>query len=243
MIREATKDEYESFATLFGERGVDTLVSDRDGRVDGYVSFFALRDAGHVKKLVVAPGAGNLGVAEDLMLAAAAVLRARGRSEWHSNVGRDNAAAIRLYQDKLGMTIEHATTVIRLPWTALSTLPGERATALPVAIDEEDDIERALGLLSGRIAMARKRADRMLLQLRDATCAPVGFAVFDPATGSAPFRVARPALAATLLAAIRPQSRGDEIQVVVEDDPDLTHALLAAGGVLEHEVLHYRGAL
>lgn len=259
MIREATTSDYPTFATLFRQLNVDDptptpdrfaqeivrdmLVSERAGQVDGYVSFYALREAGHVRNLVVAPEARNIGVGAELMRAAADSLRSRGVAEWHLNVKRDNAPAIRLYEGKLGMAVEHASTVLRLPWNKLAALPSEPATVLPVDPAEDDDIERALDLLAGRIAMARKRAGRVLLQLRDTDCAPIGFAVFDPALGSSPFRVARPPLAATLLAAIRPHATIDPVQIVVEDDAALVSVMLAAGATVRLELLHYRGAL
>jgi hypothetical protein len=221
----------------------DTLISERAGVVDGYASFYTLREAGHVRNLVVSPTARNAGVGAELMRAVADSLRARGLAEWHLNVLRENAPAITLYRDKLGMELEHSSSVVRIAWQAVSTLPAEPATALPVAPEEEDDIERALGLLSGRIAMVRKREDRVLVQLRDGACAPIGFAGFDPALGSMPFRVARPALAATLLSALRPHARGDQIQVVIEDDAALSALLCGAGAEVRRELLHYRGAL
>jgi hypothetical protein len=91
--------------------------------------------------------------------------------------------------------------------------------------------------------MGRVRGDRTLVQLRDADCAPVGYATFDRARGAAPFRVARPALAASLLAALRPHASGDSVQIVVEDDEALANVLVAAGAETRRRVLHYRALL
>ena len=258
MIRSATQTDYAAFATLFRELALDdpapsverwtsgiandTLISERDGLVDGYVTFYALRDAGHVRNLVVAPAARNAGIGVRLMRAAADALRARGVSEWRLNVKRDNATAIKLYEG-LGMRVEHRSTVLRVRWSELDRLPGEPATAMPVDPDEDDDIERALGLLSGQIAMGRVRGNRVLAQLRDAECAPVGFAMFDPELGAKPFRVARPDLAATLCEALRPHATLDWIQLVAENDTPLVEWFIAAGAEVRLELLHYRGTL
>jgi GNAT superfamily N-acetyltransferase len=258
VIREATRDDYSVFATLFRELAVDdptpsierwtsdltreTLLSERAGRIDGYVSFYTLSTAGHVRHLVVAPDARNAGVGAELMRAAANALRARGVGEWHLNVKRDNAPAIRLYE-KLGMQVEHRSVVLRVPWSCVDRLPREPATTLPVAPDEDDDIERTLGLLAGRIAMGRMRSGRVQLQLRDSDCAAIGFASFDPELGASPFRVIRPALAGTLLAALRPHSTGEHVQLVTENDAELTATLVSAGAEVRLELLHYRGEL
>jgi len=259
VIRGATASDYPTFAQLFRELGIDdpvpshdrwtaelardTLISERDGRVDGYVTFIALSEAGHVRNLVVAPEARGTGIGQELMRAAADVLRDRGIAEWHLNVKLDNAPAIRLYE-KLGMEIEHRSTVVRVPVARIGELPRAPAAVLPVAPDEDDDIERTLDLLAGRIAMTRKRPGRLLFQLRDGGCAPVGFASFDPALpGAMPFRVARPELAGTLLGALVPHTRSPWIQLVVEDDPMLRDAVLAIDADVRLELLHYRGAV
>ena len=259
MIRNAEPADYPVFATLFRELEVDdkaptidrftsdlaneTLISERDGQVNGYVSFYTLSVVGYVRNLVVAPAARNGGVGAELMRAAADVLRARGVGEWHLNVKWDNAPAIRLYEN-LGMQVEHRSTVLRVPWKTIDALPHEPATVLPVAPEEDDDIERALGLLAGRIAMGRVRPGRVLIQLRDDQCAPVGFASFDPKLpGAMPFRVVRPALAGTLLAALRPHSTGEHLQIVADDDTGLSDLLISVGAEVRLQLLHYRGAL
>lgn len=258
VIRAATRDDYAVFAMLFRELGIDdpiptlarwlsdlmseTLISEREGCVEGYVSFYMIGAVGHVRNLVVAPAARRAGVGLELMRAAAGALRARGADEWHLNVKCDNAPAIRLYEG-LGFAVEHRSTVVRMTWAAAAALPADVAVALPVAPAEDDDIERALGLLPGRIAMSRMRADRVLVQLRDEQCAPVGYAMFDPSLGAHPFRVARPALAGTLLAALRPHARAEHVQLVVEDDAALVEQLVAVAAERRLELLHYRGLL
>jgi ribosomal protein S18 acetylase RimI-like enzyme len=260
-IRAAASTDYPAIAGLFGELGVDdptptaerwtrdlmpgTLVYDRAGDVLGYVNFYKLAVAGHVRNLVVAPGARRGGVGRALMTAAEDRLRGAGASEWHLNVKADNLAAIGLYES-LGMTIEHESIALRLAWADLTAMPRAAAVASLVDPSDDDDLERAFGLLAGRIAMSRGRAGRVIVQLRDEACAPVGLACFDPGfPGAYPFCVARPALAAVLLDALRDHARpGDtHIQVVIENDPRLADVLIAAGAGVRLRLLHYRGAL
>ena len=249
--------DYPAFAALFRELGIDeptppfarwtsdlmrhTLVAD-DGVVRGYVSFYKLGNAGHVKNLVVARDARNLGVGARLMSAAADMLGAVGASEWSLHVKANNAAAIYLYE-KLGMRAEHRSTVVRLAWTDVAKLPAELTTVTSASCEEDDDLERAFGLPSGRLAMVR-RPDRVVLQLRDADLAVLGFGVFDPDfPGVTPFHVARPALAAPLLASFRKHARHDYVQIVVENHDELASTLCEAGATVRLRLLHYRGPL
>ena len=257
LVRAASAADYPAFATLFRELGLDdptpsidrwtsdlmrqTLVAD-DGGVRGYVNFYQLGNAGHVRNLVVAPDARNLGVGHTLMTASAKSLRSGGASEWHLNVKAHNAAAIHLYE-KLGMRAEHRSTVVRLAWDDVGKLPAELATVTPAAPEEDDDLERAFGLPSGRLAMAR-RPGRVVVQLRDRDLDVLGFAVFDPAfPGATPFHLVRPALAAPLLATLRKHARHDYLQIVIENHDGLADELIAAGASVRLRLLHYSGPL
>jgi ribosomal protein S18 acetylase RimI-like enzyme len=262
MIRPARADDYASVAALFPELRIeepvpardrwvtdlmrDTLVYERAGAVVGYVSFYRLSEIGHVRNIVVAPDVRRNGVGGELMEAVAEELRGAGVAEWHLNVKLDNQSAIRLYE-RLGMTVEHRSTALAIAWADAERLPREPSlTALPIDPAEDDDIERALDLAAGRIAMQRPRAGRVLVQLRDAACAPVGFAAFDPQfPGAYPFRVMRPAYAGALLAAVRPHARRSDklVQLVVENDHALARELVAAGATVKLEMLHYSGSL
>jgi hypothetical protein len=218
-----------------------TLLADCDGRVHGYVQFHALGEVGYVRHLVVAPQQRDSTRGAELMLAAAAALRAAGIREWHLNVKGTERRQIELYE-RLGMRAKHRSAALRLPWRAVETMPGEPATALPVAPAEDDDIERSLGLLAGQIAMVRRRSGHVLVQLRDHDLCAVGFAAFDPEfPGARVFRVARPSLAAPLLAALRPHAPHAQLGLVIDDDPALVALLLANGGSLALELLHYTG--
>lgn len=259
-IRAAATADYPAFAGLFRELGIadptpsqdrwtrdlatGTLVDERGGAVVGYVSFYKLADAGHVRNLVVAREARRGGVGRALMHAAAERLRAAGVREWHLNVNVENAAAIALYES-LGMAIEHRSTVLRIAWTDVAAMRGEPAVASLAERDDDGELERTFGLLAGRIAMSRERAGRVIVQLRDETCAPVGVACFDPMfPGAYPFCVARPALAWTLLDSLRSHARpGERVQLVIEDDPALVAELAAHGAERRMQLLHYRGAL
>lgn len=236
-------------AELFTEAlAPNMLVYERAGALLGYVAFHRLGTGGHINQLVVAAEARRTGIGAQLMAAAAQALRARGAcDEWHLNVKQGNAAAIALYE-RLGMRVEHRSVAVRFAWAELDRLPVSSApvTALAVSDGEDDDIERELGLLAGRLAMARSRGSHVCVQLRDARLAPVGVACFDPVFGGAsPFRVARPALAAPLLRELVGHTRsGDlDLQLVIEDDDALAEALVAAGAAVRTRLLHYAGVL
>lgn len=195
----------------------------------GRVTVVVLRDIGHVRDFV----APHPHIGRALMRAAADELRARGIAEWQGTTRVDNSSAIQSYED-VGMVLEQRSRIVRVPIARLSELANEPATALPVDPAEDDDLERALGLLNGRIAMMRSQG-RRLVQLRDATCAPVGFAAIE-ASVALPFRVARPTLVRPLLEAI---ARTPIVQVVVDDDPELLQQI----GETTLELLHYKGKL
>jgi ribosomal protein S18 acetylase RimI-like enzyme len=263
-IRRATANDYPAYAVLLRELGVDDptpsaerfaadlapriLMYERDGAPIGYVSYDKLAANGYIRNLAVAPTARGAGVGAALMMAAAARLRAHGVTEaWHLNVKADNAVAIRLYE-RFGMAVEHRSVALRFAWAHLDRLPADdgHVTMLPVPAEDDDDIERALGILGGRLHVSRSRGSNILVQLRDEQLAPVGVACFDPAfPGAFPFCATRPALAAPLLRALAPHVRpGDlDLQVVIEDDDDLAGALIAAGAVVRMRLLHYAGPL
>jgi GNAT superfamily N-acetyltransferase len=262
-IRAAEPRDYEAYVRLFRELGVDDpipgrdhftselgpglLVYERGGDVVGYTAFHKLAVAGHVRNLAVAPEARRCGVGRALMEAAAAWLRAQGAVEWHLNVKIDNAAAIGLYES-LGMIVEHRSTFLRLPWAYVDKLPAATGELVASRVDpsDDDELERAFGLLSGRLAMGRNRPQRVFIQLRDASCAPTGVARFDPDhPGAYPFCVARPEHARALLEALRPYARPQDawLGVAVEDDAALTDTLVAAGAEIRIQLLHYHGVL
>ncbi|HUJ63149.1 MAG TPA: GNAT family N-acetyltransferase [Kofleriaceae bacterium] len=261
MIREATAADYAAFASLFRELGLPEpppaadrwgggldpgmLMFERDGAVVGYLSCYKLARAGHVSQLAVAAGARRSGVGGALLAAAATRLRAAGADEWHLNVKADNRDAIRLYE-RAGFAVEYRSTQLRIAWASALALPGEAAAASRIAPADDAVLEHAFGLVDGRLARARMRPDRALVQLRGDDGASLGLAAFDPQLpGAYPFYVARPALAGTLLRALAPHAHttDGELAVMIERDDALVAALRAAGARVTMELLHYRGAL
>jgi hypothetical protein len=220
---------------------VRILVRSADGVERGEVTFDRVGNVGCVSNLVVARDAGA-DLRHALMAAAADALRALGASEWKLDVNAHDAAAIEL-SEQLGMRAEHRSTVVRLAWADVAKLPAELATVTPAAPYEDEDLERAFELPTGRLAMAR-RPGRVAMQLRGGDLGVLGFAVFDPALpGATPFRVVRPALAAPLLASLRKHARHDHLQIVVENHDALADALIAAGATVRLRLLHYSGPL
>lgn len=228
------------------------MIYERNGAAVGYVCYNNLAGRGYIQNLVVAPEARGARIGEALMTAAAHALRTWGvTGEWSLNVKVDNAPAIRLYE-RLGLRAVYPTIVLRLSWTSLDRLPVEAApveaapvTVAPVSDDDVDELERVLGLLAGRLRVARSRPGRTTLQLRDGQGTPAGVACLDPALGAFPFAVLRPGLAAPLLRALAPHARPGEpeIKVVIEHDEALCAALIAAGAEVSLRLLHYAGPL
>jgi hypothetical protein len=243
VIRPARMTDFAAVASLCSDLGIaapplrGTLIDERDGAVTGYIRFQTLGQVGYVRDLVTAPRIADAGLS--LMLAAAAALRAAGVREWHLDV-RPESKAISVYE-QLGMRPAHRSTALRFPWARLSDLPGEPAIALSVSAADDDDLERGLGLLSGQLAMVRQRPRTVLRQLRDESCAPVGVAALDP-SGARIFAVARPSLAAPLLASLRPHSLATEVALILDDDP-LVAFLSAHGAQVILRLLHYSGPL
>jgi hypothetical protein len=244
VIRPALPADLPAVTSLCKDLGIaapplrGTLLDERDGAIAGYVSVHKLGAVGYVRDLVTAPRIADAGL--PLMLAAAAALRAAGVREWHLDA-RPESRSIGVYE-RLGMQPAHRSAALRFAWENLPDLPGEPAIASPVSIEDDDDIERALGLLGGQLAMVRKRPRLVLRQLRDDSCAAVGFAALEPA-GARIFRVARPALAAPLLAALRPHARDPELSLVLDDQDVLAALLVDHGARIVMRLLHYSGAL
>ncbi|MBL0212298.1 MAG: hypothetical protein IPQ07_00165 [Myxococcales bacterium] len=244
MIRPALAADLAAVATLCRGLGIaapplrGTLIAERDGTVAGYVRIQPLGAIGYVRDLVTAPRADDTNL--PLMLAAAAALRSAGVREWHLDAPPESAA-IGVYE-QLGMQPAHRSTALRFPWARLPELPGDHATPLSVSVEDDDDLERSLGMLGGQLAMVRRRPHLVLRQLRDETCAAVGFAALDPA-GARLFRVARPRFAAPLLAALRPFAHHPDLALVLDDQDALVALLTAHGAKVMLRLLHYSGPL
>ena len=144
--------------------------------------------------------------------------------------------------------------MLRIDWAVVDARPAtpddDRVRARSIAPEEDAHVERAMRLMSGQLHVARTTGDRVFMMLEEsADGAPpqvVGVAAFDPLfPGAFPFRVTRPELALVLLRALRPYARLDHtfIGVVVEDQPALADALLAAGAEVRLETVHMKGSL
>lgn len=266
-IRPAHPADHAAFATLFPELAVDdplpnreawardmvptTLMAEDGGQIVGYAFFQVLDGAGYVRHVACAPAARRRGVGRALMTAIAQHLRAHGAREWHLNVKPDNVAALALYEG-FGMTSRYPSTSVRIAWSDVAKLPSEVAVSARVLDPEGRDdatLEDRFTLQRGLLRAARARQGRVLVMLEAETAGAglaQGLAVFSPAfPGAFPFRVARPSLAGNLLDALRQYADPAhvEINVVVEDDPALTTALVDAGGERRLEILHYAGPL
>jgi hypothetical protein len=184
------------------------------------------------------------------MEAIAAHLRRGGCSRWCLNVKVDNVPAIRLYE-RCGLVRAHASTSLAFDWACLERLPREATEVEVRPVDPAEDaaLEAAFNQPPGRFAHLRVLPSRVILRLVDPAQPDevrVGVAAFDPTfPGASPFSVARPTLAAPLLAAIRPHASpaDTEIKLHVEDDAPLDAALRAAGAAVRLEMLHMRGEI
>lgn len=223
---------------------------ERDGTAVGYAWYEVFGTDGYVRHVVADPSARRTGVGRALMDELARTFRAAGCTRWRLNVKSTNHAAIALYR-RVGMDVEYPTSVLRLPWNSLASLPRPAKTieAREVETARAPAIERAFGLPAGRLATARTPAGARVLSLvdhHDPTNPRVGIACFDPAfPGCFPFKVARPEFAHALLAALEPVSpRPPEwIQLVVEDDVPLAKLFVKRGATELFEVLHFSGEL
>lgn len=263
-VRQATVADYDAFVSLFAELKIEDpvptserfaadlvpqmIVCELEGAVAGYASFRPLqRTSGHVYNLAVASTARGRRVGSTLMRAVADRFRADGMTEWHLNVKADNGDAIRLYEH-LGFVVQYAACQVELAWANVAALPDDPEPTSVAAIGEADlaPIEAAFPLVAARLASSMRRGDRVLRVLRTADGRPVGVAAFSPEQpGSFPFALARPTLARRLCEELAPHRRPSDAisNYVVEDDTALIDTLVAAGGEIKLQLLHYAGPL
>lgn len=263
-IRDARPDDYPAFARLFVELAVDDptpspelferelaptmLVADAGpAGVVGYTYFQVLRGLAYVRHIAVAPEARRAGLGHALMQAVAARARAAGATKWCLNVKPDNAPAIALYE-RCGLAKAYRTHALRIDWARVDGRAGPGAEPQPECIQAADDaaVEAATGLVPGLLADARARGGRVLTALRADDGRIVAATIFDPAfPGAYPFKANDAAFALPLLRAIRPHARAEHafVNVVVEDQPAVAAALLAAGAALRLEIVHMKGEI
>lgn len=236
-------------AVAAGDEQSDEAAGATDGsRVVGYAYFQILKDVAYVRHVVTAPEARKTGVGRALMAAIAERARAADCTSWCLNVKRGNTAAIAVYE-RVGLAPAFATKALRLEWASVdrasTDMQDTRMTSRP--IDPEDDaaFETALDLVSGQLATSRALGGRILMGLFEGETIG-GATVFDPTfPGAYPFRATRPDLAFALLRAIRPHARRTDahVKVVIEGQPAIADALLAAGATLVHDIVHMKAAL
>jgi len=261
-IRPAAATDYDLFTRLFLELRVDDPIPDRErwqreiqpgmlviedapGRGAGYAFVHALAGVGYVRHIVVDPSRRRSGVGRALLLGVARWLREAGCGRWCLNVRPDNEAAIALYQG-LGMAIQHRATALRFDWSLVDALPRNPGTIVrPVAPEDDAALEGAFRLAPGQLAQGRSQEGRLVVALFDrARGDALGVAVFDPSfPGASPFRVARPELAADLLAALQPHALPSlpHMQFVADNDAELARLLVERGAKVRFEMVHMTG--
>ncbi len=255
-IRAARTDDYETFARLFlelesgdpvpersqfaEEIAPGTLVAEDAGAL-GYAYGHLHDGVLHVRHLVTAPDARRRGVGRALLRAVRA--RATGAHTWCLNVKRGNTAALALYESE-GLAIAWASSAFRFGGDALAgiALPATLRLRALERPEEDDAVERAVGLRAGQLALGRARK-REPLALEDGV-ALGGAAVLDARfPGAFPFRLARTELAGPFVRLLADRAARDHLFVTAEDQPDVAAALAAAGGALRFELFHMRGEL
>jgi GNAT superfamily N-acetyltransferase len=258
-IRPARVDDYDTYARLQPQLGVDDPVPSRerfgelvartivavDGdAVVGYALFEVLATTGYIRNVVADEPTRRRGVGSALMTTMHEHFVACGATAWCLNVKADNVAAIALYE-RCGLRFAYRTTVMRLPREVALPAPPSDVELVPLPPDADATVEPAFQLLAGQLASARTKTGRQVVQLRRGG-AIVGVGVFMPAVpGSFPFRLADPTLAAAALTHLRAITPAGApwLQVSAEDDDALRDAVLALGAYVNFEIQHMRGAL
>jgi GNAT superfamily N-acetyltransferase len=258
--RPARADDYQVFAQLFPELGIDdalpdqkrftesimpdALIAEIDGVAVGYARGRKLDETGHVVHIIVAPSHRQRGVARALMQEIAEDFRRQGLSRWCLNVKPDNQPALALYRG-LGMETQYESSVIRFPWSLLEAwqeVLGEFELATP-SPESDPAIESSFSMSSGRLESRRKSGDFVLLGIKEEE-QWVACAAFSPDhPGAFPFKVKRPELALALLRGLREHATKPNMQIVVEDDPELVAFLLEQNASLYMRILHLEGPL
>lgn len=251
--RRATPADYQTFARLFPELAVPDplpspeqfearmlprviIVEDGAGPV-GYGFFQVYGATAHVVHVVSAKEARGRGVGTAIMNELRACALAEGCTRWFLNVKQENAPAIKAYE-RAGMSIEGEGWTLRLPWSALDSLPGANIQASPYTPDSVEDQELAarFDLDAARIKALRARPQVSVLALKDEE-GPKAFAAFDASfPGIYPIRVAEPSLAKPLMKELRPLAKHDYVNVWVEENRALKQLLLDAGAALQFSI-------
>jgi GNAT superfamily N-acetyltransferase len=259
-IRRATIGDYDAYASLFPELGVDDPLPSRERfadelvfrmtvatdeqRVVGYTLFEQLAETGYIRNIVTAPSARRRGVGRALMDDARSRFVAAGATSWCLNVKPGNVPAITLYE-RCGMSPAYRSCALRLPHEIALPAPHSEIMLADVPTASDPTLEPAFTLLRGQLASARAKTGRRVVQLARHDRV-LGIGVFAPSIpGSFPFRLVDPSFAGAFLGLLRPLCPPEStfVQVGVEDDEPLRDAVLALGAYVQLEILHMRGQL
>ena len=263
-IRPANATDYGTFVRLFPELAVEdpileekrfvvelvptTIVAeDEGGSAVGYAYFHIMRDVAYVRHIVTAPEARRRGVGRALMQVIADRARHEHCTTWCLNVKPENRAAVALYE-RMGMSRAFESRALKIAWSNVENHcvhPATNAVARMISSEDDTHVELATQLIAGQLATARATGDRVLLMLEEGNDV-VGAAIFHPHfPGAYPFRVTRSELALPFLLSIRPHARATDtlVNVMIEGQPNVAAALVAAGAVVHMEVVHMNGPL
>ncbi len=259
-VRDARREDYGAFARFFLELGVpDPTPTEEqfDARIRphafflceedrpvAYAFWHALETSARISHIVVDPSRRGRGIGGALMRELAGRAIAAGCSEWQLSVKPDNVPAVRLYE-RNGMRVIARASAMEIGWDDVSRLPRDAAaTACLVAPEDEAAVEQATGLLRGRLGALRAGGGRVFVGLRRAG-ALVAVAAFDPTfPGAMPFSAADPALAGSLLEAMRPHARPEHRSVrLVANTEEVARAVIDAGGRVVLDMLTMEGPL
>ena len=251
--RRATAADYTTFARLFPELAVPdplpsreqfatkmlarVLIVEDDGGAVGYGFYQLYGQTTHVVHVVAAREARGRGVGAAIMAALRERAEVEGCRRWFLNVKQENAPAITLYE-RAGMSRESEGWTLRMPWSALDSLPDAQIAASAYTPDSaaDQDLAQRFGLDVARIEALRQRPNVAVLALKD-DVGPKAFAVFDPTfPGIYPIRVAKPELAKPLMKELMPLAKHDYVNVWVEENLSLRNLLIDAGAVLQFSI-------
>lgn len=233
-------------AAVFEATMLPRVILARDGdSVLGYAFWLVYGHVAHVSNVVVAESARGRGVGRALMEGVRQRCRDEGCTRWYLNVKQDNAPAIALYR-RCGMVPDSEAWAMRLPWSAVSSLPsaGEGTVAYTPGPDDDEALATWPGITAARVAVLRARPGAVLRALREGE-QHVAFACFEPSRpGINPLRLARPTLLRPMIESLRDARLGHEHLVLfIERDRATMELVQAAGGELVYAVVQMTGAL
>lgn len=218
-------------------------------RVVGYLFAQFLRTTVYVRHVASSPDVRRMGVGSALFARIKQEARARGCDRICLNVKPDNLPAIRLYERE-GLSFRYLSSAHGFLFAAFPGHPvaGASVRELPPARDTE--IEALFGLPDGQLSTARALPNRVILgvfcaaESQPEAETAQGVACFDTAfPGCFPFRVTSVELAPALLNGCHAVAKGPDMNLVIEDSPELEAWLRAAGIPPRLVFSHYAGAL